>query len=619
MKENNTIGNVRTEKNEEKITELEQENELLLLQLHQVQEELEHYFLLSQSLQENQNSHARAKHGLFISANEFPQTENWYEVEQDEHGSWRWTGPGSTAAIHVPCNRDKNQLVIIHYKAVLKKKQIKNMSLSIDGNQVSFKIFQKTNPGFIITSLPKSTDRTHGMNLTITIPDILKPSDIDKNSPDHRPVGIAIIGISCVPAYPHVKLGPQSTLLKSVTLKALLTKNKLSLSQFPITHFDGIAYLTKYPDVAKAVEKGSISSALVHYIKFGFSHNYYCPIASDHPPTEGDIYDLRNNNAENQEIIKLKNRLNQVISEKEHYRNQLHICQDEKKHLQQDIDRYGNDLHSTQKHLENLQTICDKQTELANERKKQISELQEKLAYYKQKLQKKQEQIEKHKEITEENELLLLQLHQVQEELEEIFIAKTNQTELVEELEKRITKLKTELDQYQQDLKQREHQLEDLTTACDNQTKLAEQRKTDIDSLQAQIENYATLLKEKQAQVDELKANNDSLNSSVQQKNQKIQELESLIEHINDNVQEKQAYIDKLMRESSESANLLNDTQKKLEQIQKELKEKSERLADTESALAESEHRQHLLDEEIVKAEAQIHLISDILIREKAF
>ncbi len=55
------------------------------------------------------------------------------------------------------------------------------------------------------------------------------------------------------------------------------------------------------------------------------------------------------------------------------------------------------------------------------------------------------------------------------------------------------------------------------------------------------------------------------------------------------------------------------------EKRQQEGEERRKRIEQLEQQLTEQDHRQRLLDEEILKAEAQIELIKDILLREKAF
>jgi hypothetical protein len=89
-------------------TELKQENDLLLLQLHQVQEELEHYFLRHQELEKSQNSKAvsfvtdfwrmHQPQELVISMQQNIAGSNWYPAESDG----RWAGPATLSTLQMP-------------------------------------------------------------------------------------------------------------------------------------------------------------------------------------------------------------------------------------------------------------------------------------------------------------------------------------------------------------------------------------------------------------------------------------------------------------------------------------------------------------------------------------
>lgn len=79
-----------------------QENELLLLQLHQVQEELEHYFILYQELtiaqQQSIQQPVVLSDKLIIDLKGTFDGENWYYAETDG----RWAGPDTTSSIKIP-------------------------------------------------------------------------------------------------------------------------------------------------------------------------------------------------------------------------------------------------------------------------------------------------------------------------------------------------------------------------------------------------------------------------------------------------------------------------------------------------------------------------------------
>ncbi len=88
--------------------ELAQENELLLLQLHQVQEELEHYFLRAQELEQGQKSKATGFVADFWRMHQPTELvinmlhdiagSNWYPAESDG----RWAGPATFSTLQMP-------------------------------------------------------------------------------------------------------------------------------------------------------------------------------------------------------------------------------------------------------------------------------------------------------------------------------------------------------------------------------------------------------------------------------------------------------------------------------------------------------------------------------------
>lgn len=98
----------RAQSTNSEVSELKQESELMLLQLHQVQEELEHYFLHSQQLEKQQTATANSFEANFwrIHPPEVLRIDmrlgvagaNWYPAEADG----RWAGPNTYATLQMP-------------------------------------------------------------------------------------------------------------------------------------------------------------------------------------------------------------------------------------------------------------------------------------------------------------------------------------------------------------------------------------------------------------------------------------------------------------------------------------------------------------------------------------
>lgn len=135
-------------------TELEQENELLLSQLHQVQEELENYFLkhqkISHELKElTQQREAEklqiplAQHywnrlhpaEVLIDLRDAVRGSNWYAPEPD--GSW--AGPAQTSTIQMPALRKGKYDILIDVVDAMDASIIQGLQASLAGQPLEFK------------------------------------------------------------------------------------------------------------------------------------------------------------------------------------------------------------------------------------------------------------------------------------------------------------------------------------------------------------------------------------------------------------------------------------------------------------------------------------------------
>lgn len=103
-----TMTKAEATKAEAELAEQKQENELLLLQLHQVQEELEHYFLRAQDLEKSYQAKATGfvtdfwrmhqPQELRIDMQHEIVGRNWYPAESDG----RWAGPATLSTLQMP-------------------------------------------------------------------------------------------------------------------------------------------------------------------------------------------------------------------------------------------------------------------------------------------------------------------------------------------------------------------------------------------------------------------------------------------------------------------------------------------------------------------------------------
>jgi len=142
---------------------------------------------------------------------------------------------------------------------------------------------------------------------------------------------------------------------------------------------------------------------------------------------------------------------------------------------------------------------------------------------------------------------------------------------------------------------QRQSQIEQLTTAQDGQARLVDELQASVNQLHQEKESLFNLAAERLAQLEQL---------TIAQDEQAVR------------VQEQQLQIEQLSAARNELNRLAEERQAECNSLKIRLQETENNKAMLESQLAELEHRQQLMNEEMVKAEGQIDLIKDLLLRE---
>jgi len=170
------------------------------------------------------------------------------------------------------------------------------------------------------------------------------------------------------------------------------------------------------------------------------------------------------------------------------------------------------------------------------------------------------------------------------------------------ELKQQLAQLKN--DQNTQ-LNEHQTQVEQLTKARDEQVKLVAEHKEQLDKA-----NQARANQEKQA--------NDRLTQIEQLTKARDEQLKLVAEHKEQLDKANQANADQT-RLASTHQQQRDQEKQRADNTQQQLAQKQEEIEKLEQQLGELNHRLPMLDSEFIKAEAQIELIKDILIREKAF
>ena len=188
--------------------ELEQENELLLLQLHQVQEELEQYFLEYQKV-----STIPIKSGydlLGISLDPRKETftgENWYYAEHDG----RWAGPANSSTINIPpLAQDKDYEIVLDVIGSMAKEITDGIKASINGKplhiqhpkprsawQRRFKKEKYSYPRKLRMHFnSQGMDNNQPWVLKLDFPKVIAPSECGGDAQDKRKLAIRLHNMS---------------------------------------------------------------------------------------------------------------------------------------------------------------------------------------------------------------------------------------------------------------------------------------------------------------------------------------------------------------------------------------------------------------------------------------
>ena len=144
-----------------------------------------------------------------------------------------------------------------------------------------------------------------------------------------------------------------------------------------------------------------------------------------------------------------------------------------------------------------------------------------------------------------------------------------------------------------------------LTQERDAQVKLTAERQVQLAKVTQERDAQATLAAERQAQLDKLTQERDAQVKLVEERQAQLAKV----------TQERDAQA-KLAAERLTQVEQLTQRTKSQEQEISKLKQQGERSAQLEAQLLDLDNRQQLANEEMIRAEAQLDLIKDLLLRD---
>jgi uncharacterized Rossmann fold enzyme len=159
----------------------------------------------------------------------------------------------SPLSLSLPFDRSVSRFLVLELFDAASADRLAGLSIRLDGQPVPFSIFKEQLPVCISFLLPALS----GKSVTeMTI------ATSEEGSGE-----VNVKWVLNVPATSFVK------------------------AEFPLSHFDGLAYLRHNPDVAKAVEERRELSAMAHYIGKGRAEGRHFIFATDSRPNQGWRYE----------------------------------------------------------------------------------------------------------------------------------------------------------------------------------------------------------------------------------------------------------------------------------------------------------------------------------------
>ena len=190
------------EQNKRQLQEAQEEGELLLTQLHQVQEELENYFLKYQEQRKQYQTvadfwrqHPPAE--VWVDMRRTPDSQGWYETEADG----RWSGPGTESALAFPPLGAGQYLVELQIADAMAPELVAGLQLSAqleDGQALPVDLVHEFGPAnqlypMVSTGLLQLPNMQHGWQLCLALPSVISPAE--HGGTDTRQLGLRLQGV----------------------------------------------------------------------------------------------------------------------------------------------------------------------------------------------------------------------------------------------------------------------------------------------------------------------------------------------------------------------------------------------------------------------------------------
>jgi hypothetical protein len=189
--------------------------------------------------------------------------------------------PGSSVELRVKCPAVQECVLAIVFQAPVPRATVDALQLQRDGKRYPLH-FRSEVPYLAYAFFPQQDATAHASNTGLRLV-------VDGAAP--HSASVLYLAAMALPGMRSSKwLSPIER------LRRLLPANVSARAEedFPYSHFDGVEYLEKNPDVKDAILARRCSSALSHYLKFGRKEGRRINLATRSTPNPGSLLNLGN-------------------------------------------------------------------------------------------------------------------------------------------------------------------------------------------------------------------------------------------------------------------------------------------------------------------------------------
>jgi FkbM family methyltransferase len=220
---------------------------------------------------------------------------NWSALKGRAQGStYTWSLSDGRAVATLTARRHRELLAVLTGNISRIGDRAKDLRVEVDGVPVPSSLRNDLRPACLVVRLP-ARDRTNRnpTKLALSLPATKIPEAGAGGSVDQVLADFVRLAprVSLVPCEPSLPVTFERSRLRAWMRRVRLSPRGDTAGDFPLSHFDGLAYLQAYPDVAEAVLAGRTSSALEHYRLHGYREGRRFSLISQRKPNEGSIAD----------------------------------------------------------------------------------------------------------------------------------------------------------------------------------------------------------------------------------------------------------------------------------------------------------------------------------------